>query len=124
MKYKITEEVHTLKFFKPIFDFSEDIKIIGDLDIEPFNVFSTEFSGVYWYLKYSVLRYKDIKINKDEIQYDYKVFFNEQNLNFIYFTFYDEANYKLYCIDGSFYVDVFNKSIDFVIKNNYSYTHA
>lgn len=122
IKYKINDEIHSLIYFKSLFDISHNIKIIGELDIEPFSIFSLEFSSIYWYFKYSILKYNGMNIDRDEIRNDYRVFFQEQNLNLIFFNFYDESNYRLYCVDGTIYVEVYNRNTDLILKNNYNWT--
>lgn len=120
MKYRINNDIHTLASLKPIWSISNSILITGNLEIEPFNLFSLEFSSIYWYLNYHILKDNEISINKDEIRDTYKNFFTEPDLNFISLQFYDKSNYKLYCNDGTFYIETFSNIIDLIIKENYS----
>lgn len=121
MKYVIKDSIQSLLYFKPIFEISNNIKITDELDIEPFKSFSLEFSSIYWYFKYCLLKDKEINIDKNEIHKDYKEFFIEKNLNFIFLNLCEESNYKIYCIDGNFHIEIYNESLNLVIKNNYKW---
>jgi hypothetical protein len=96
---------------------SEIIEILAELDIEPFEKFQSEFGCNYWYFKYHLLKDGMIEISKQEINNEYNIFFNGEDLNFISIQILDKENYRIKCIDGIFYIDIYNQNLLPIIKN-------
>jgi len=116
MKYRISDTVYSLDYFKSILSLSDSVEILNNLEIEPFDKFSVEFSSVYWYFQYQILKNKKIEIYKDEIVGEYKSFFTENKLNFIFIEILDSQNYRITCIDGKFYIDIYNDEYLSIVK--------
>ena len=92
--FKFIKTDNNLKFLKNILD-KEDIYLANDLEIDPFDKFSSEFSAQYWYIMYHLCRDKKILIDDET-----NTLFEEDNLNIITFTITDFKKFSIECIDG------------------------
>jgi|GEM_PF-3471407 len=98
--YKIEQEIKSLNFLTPFIELF-DTYIYGDLEIDPFSKFTTEFQSNYWYIQYHLLKDKKVYVD-DTLQ----SFFKEENINIIWFQITDENTFKIRCVDGIWFVEV------------------
>lgn len=121
MKFIINDEVNSLAYFNRLIETSKVIEIQDTLVIEPFNEFSTGFGNVYWYFKYLLLKDQaSIKILNDDIYDEFKDFFFESDINIIWINILDRCNYEINCIDGNFYVSIFNMELMDIVKKDFN----
>ncbi|WP_372472552.1 hypothetical protein AB4865_06970 [Capnocytophaga sp. ARDL2] len=95
--YVLNNKNENLHFIKEI-NFSCDLYLIEELDIEPFDTFSVDFSSEYWYLKYHLLRDKKVLLNIED-----SILFDEENINVIFFKATDLKSFVIECNDGNWY---------------------
>jgi len=95
---------HSLMFLSKLLDLNSTY-FTEDIEIEPFDKFSPEFSSEYWFLKYNLL-----KEGKYIIESNFNYLFKENNINNIWITLSDLENYKLTCKDGTWYIEFFNSN--------------
>ncbi len=103
-KYKINEEFYNLNFLKKIV-IEFETYLIGEIEIEPFNKFSLEFSSAYWYSCYHLLRDKMLIVDKEIFH-----LFNEDKINIIWFSITDNENFVIKCLDGEWFLELLNSN--------------
>jgi hypothetical protein len=111
MRLKIDNNVDSLSYFNSLIRTSERIKLVGELDIEPFKDFDSDFGCIYWYLKYHLLKDSEIELLKEDIKNDCIDFFTKENLNIITIHIVDLENYEIECIDGRFYINIYDDTL-------------
>jgi len=112
IRFKITNKIHDLTFLKRLKSEVKKLKLIKELEIEPFTVFSLPFQSEYWYIKYTLLKTKCLYLNKEE----FESFYTEESLNIIWLSVTDEESFILDCIDGTWYLTIVESAI---ITNDY-----
>jgi len=105
-KYRITSPLNDLTFIRDLSKISDKLEIYDDFELEPFATFSLEFQAEYWYLKYVLLRDKQILITDE-----FKVFFTENNLNIICLKLTDRKSFVCEFIDGTGFVSFISENI-------------
>ncbi len=115
-KFKVQKHVNNLLFFDLFFQFSDKIQIIGELEITPYQTFKAEFSSIYWYFQYTLLKDGVCEILKKDIFEEYFSFFSETDINFEWITIKDDNNYTLNCIDGNWVIETYNKHITGLVQ--------
>ena len=95
---KIDIDVNSLLFIKRLKDVC-DLYFVGELEIEPYTVWTDRFATVYWYTKYHLLR--DSQFDLTSKLEDLDGLLDEQNLNIIWLTLTDKINFTLKVTDGN-----------------------
>lgn len=109
MQYSVNPEINCLSFLK-ILGHKFDLYLVGDFEIEPFTKWSIEFAAEYWFLKYTILKEKEVKLNVSENNFKHLCI--EKKLNIIWITITDKENFKLKCIDGNWQIEILNPTFD------------
>jgi hypothetical protein len=73
-----------------------DVYVYGELEIEPFEKFSFEFSSAYWYTKYMLTQNAKVPIDEDNI-----ILFETENINPIWLNLTDGLTFRIQCFDGN-----------------------
>jgi len=98
--YQLNSKIENLHFIKEII-LSCELYLIEELDIDPFDTFSVDFSSEYWYLKYHLLRDKKVLLTIED-----SILFDEENINVIFFKITDLKSFIIECIDGNWYFKI------------------
>lgn len=107
--YSLEINIDSLNFIKSIIE-GNNSYLVGELEIDPFNKFSLEFSSEYWYLKYHLLRDGKILLDEDDFS-----LFEEYNINVIFFELSDFNSFLIKCNDGKWYLEI-NKLNEVSVK--------
>jgi hypothetical protein len=102
---EIGRHIPNLMHFWPVFNFSKEIELTGNLEITPLKKFKPEFGNIYWYFQYLLLKEGKVVIEKEDIIDEYKDFFLESEVNFEWVNLTDASNYQVKCIDGLWRID-------------------
>ena len=98
--YQLNSKIENLHFIKEII-LSCDLYLIEELDIDPFDTFSVDFSNEYWYLKYHLLRDKKVLLTIED-----SILFDEENINIVFFKITDLKSFIIECNDGNWYFKI------------------
>lgn len=120
VKYTILNDVNSLWYFKYLFNLSDSITIKGDLEITPYTTFVAEYAQVYWYFQYIILKDGHIEITSNDLENEYEYFFSNSKINFEWINIIDKDRYELKCIDGKWYIEVYNQTVMELINSSYS----
>lgn len=99
--YSLIQKNDNLHFIKEFIK-KNDLYLLGELEIDPFDKFSLDFSAEYWYLKYHLLRDEKILLTVE----DDSILFDEKDINVVFFKVSDLENFSIECNDGNWYLRI------------------
>jgi len=107
LKFSILRPIANLLAFNALYEKSDKIRFIGELEITPYQQFNSEYGSIYWFLQYMLLKNGIFEIERHEIKEEYLVFFSEKNINFEWLCIKGDDNFMICCIDGSWKLEIY-----------------